>query len=182
MNLPTYRVQLKQICSGHCQLLFYSFFLQSFIFYIVVFEYWDIIIRGIEAILYNRPHRKAWILWHSNFTKKNWVKQYLLIIFSEYTYTVVYIVVISVHRYVVYNMLNYTKIVEMHDWKSNDGLLPRKAEFKEEGTFFANIFPSLGNSVNKELEIEKTMTTFVISVLKILREGNLFVKKSIYSR
>ena len=52
-------------------------------------------------------------------------------------------------------MLNYTKIVEMHDWKSNDGLLSVKAEFEEEGTIFANRFPSLGNSVNKKLEIEK---------------------------
>ena len=59
-----------QIWSVQYQLFFIQFFLQSFIFYIVVFEYWDIIIRGIEAILYNRPHRKAWILWHSNFTKK----------------------------------------------------------------------------------------------------------------
>ena len=68
-----------------------------------------------------------------------------------------------------------------------------KAECAEEGTFFTNRFPSLRTFVNKKVgiwknqaqhsirpsttDIIKVVLVFLILSTKILREGNLFVKK-----
>ena len=43
-----------------------------------------------------------------------------------------------------------------------------KAELLLEGISFCTQFPSLGIFINKKLEIKKTKTTFIISVLNIV--------------
>ena len=44
-----------------------------------------------------------------------------------------------------------------------------KAEFAEKGTFFTNIFPSLRIFANKKSwKLEKTKTSYIISVLKVV--------------
>ena len=53
-------------------------------------------------------------------------------------------------------------VVNYHNHSRTDSLhnTSTKAEFAEEGTFFANRFPSLRTFGNKKLEFEKTKPTY----------------------